>query len=141
MKTLQLHNGDLVIGSTGYEMVTGASLVAQDLRCALGEPIGNDRFHPGYGSALSTFIGQPLDESTRFTVEQEVNRVVGNYSAIQQDKIQRDALTAARSRFSTADVVSSVTDVKVEAVYDSVKVSVEITTMAGQNLTVEAGVA
>ena len=142
MKTLQLKDGDLAIGSNGYAMVIGASMVAQDLRVALGEPVGNDRFHPGYGSALDSFVGMMLDEGARFTVEQEVNRVVGNYTAIQRDRIQRDALRATRSRFSTDDVIADVSDVTVTANRDSVRVSIGIVTMSGQTALVmsQAGV-
>lgn len=138
MRTLQLADGDLVIGTNGHATVTGASMVAQDLRCALGEPIGTDRFHPGYGSALETFVGMVLDEGARFTVEQEANRVIGNYVAIQNDRISRDAVRAARSRYSTDDIVAEVSEVRVVANFDAVQVFVEIKTMAGQSVIVSA---
>ena len=141
MKTLQLKHGDLVIGTNGYATVDGAMMVAQDLRVALGEPVGNDRFHPGYGSALDSYVGMVLDESARFSVEQEVNRVVGNYTAIQRDRIQKDALVATRSRFSTDDVISEVSAVKVTSSMDAVQVSIGITTMSGKSalISMQAG--
>lgn len=140
MKTLLLHEGDLVIGPNGYEMATGAQMVAQDLRCALAEPVGNDRFHPGYGSSLNDFVGMPLDEDARFLVEQEVVRVTTNYAAIQQDRIQRDALRAQRSRYSTADVVANVGAVKVTADMDKVKVDITIETLDGRAVPINLGV-
>lgn len=139
MKTLQLRNGDLVIGPNGHETVTGGSMVAQDLRCALGEPVGNDRFHPGYGSVLESFVGQILDPTALFMAEQEVNRVVANYAAIQSDRIQRDALSAARSRFTTADIISSVGQVSVTSNIDAVQVEIAIKTMSGQDVAIAVG--
>ena len=138
MKTLQLRDGDLVVGATGHQTVTGAAMVAQDLRGALGEPLGNDRFHPGYGSTLGDSIGVILDEGAQFTVEQEVVRVVGNYAAVQQDRIQRDALSANRSRFTTDGVLADVGDVRVTSVDDAVKVSIGITMLDGTQVPVTA---
>lgn len=140
MKTLQLQDGDLVIGPNGYQTVDGVGMVTQDLRCALGEPLGNDRFHPGYGSALEDYIGAVLDEMGRFTVEQEVNRVVGNYTAIQSDRMQRDALMAAKSRFSAADIIASVSGVTVTSAQDTVQVAISLTTLSGDTANVDMNV-
>lgn len=140
MKTLELLDGDLVIGPNGHQTVTGAQMAAQDLRCALGEPLGNDRFHPGYGSTLGDSVGKVLDDSTRFEVQTEVMRVVGNYSAIQQDRITRDVLSAARSRYTTDGVVADVGPVNVTAHDDALSVSVGIQMLDGSAAGVVVGV-
>ena len=43
MHTLKLTRGDLTVYAGGYEMVSGPAKIVQDLRCALLEPLGNDR--------------------------------------------------------------------------------------------------
>lgn len=134
MRTLAVVDGDLSLSGASYAMLDGAPKVAQDLRLALGEPLGNDRFHPGWGSRLLDMVGVPLDEATRFSVEQEVQRVVTNYAAVQRDKIQRDTLTASRSRYQTADVVAEVQDVQVVASLDTVQVAILIRTVDGQQV-------
>lgn len=137
MKTLMIRNGDLVPGPDGFETVTGSRKVAQDLRMAVGEPLGTDRFHPGFGSRLDTYVGVVNDESVRFEVEQEVTRVVQNYVAVQRDMIQRDMATGGRSRFTTDDVVGSVDSIKATSLYDAVNVRVQLRTLAKTGVLVE----
>ncbi len=137
MRTLAIESGDLVLSGGSYLLYGGAALVAQDLRMALGEPLGNDRFHPGWGSRLHDFIGVPLDEAARFDVEQECGRVVSNYVAVQRDKILRDTLAADRSRFQTSEVVAQVQGVQVTASGDTVSARVLIRTVDNQQVAVE----
>jgi phage baseplate assembly protein W len=138
VRTLAIEGGDLVLTGGAYRSYEGVAKVAQDLRMALGEPLGNDRFHPGWGSRLFDFIGVPLDEATRFAVEQECNRVIGLYVAVQRDKIQRDTLAAARSRYRTSEVVAQVQGVEVQMVEDRVQVRVMIRTVDSQLVTLES---
>lgn len=140
MKTLQLRGGDLVVGSGGHQTIRGTAMVAQDIRCALGEPLGNDRFHPGYGSTLSDNVGRVLEDGVAFEVQQEVMRVVGNYSAIQQDKITRDALSAKKARYSTDDVVADVDGISVKTNMDSISVSIGLTMLDGSAVPITTGV-
>ena len=107
MKTLALDHGDLVVGSTGYAMIDGVPKVLQDVRCALLEPLGNDRFHPGFGSSLDSFVGSMQDEMVISEVQGEVRRVLDQYAAVQRDRLERDALSGARSRYKTADVLAA----------------------------------
>ena len=140
MKTLQLRGGDFVVGAGGHQTVRGTAKVALDLRCALGEPLGNDRFHPGYGSTLSDQVGRILDSDVEFEVKQEVMRVVGNYTAIQQDRIQRDALSARKSRYTTDDVVADVDGITVRSAMDSIGISIALTMLDGTAVPISTGV-
>jgi len=139
VQTLAIRGGDLVLVGGAFETLVGPARVAQDLRMALGEPLGNDRFHPGYGSRLEEYVGLPLTEAARYEVEQEVGRVVGNYGAVQRDKIQRDTVAGVRSRYTTADVLSEVSDVLVASSLDTVAVRIGIRTADGQTATVASG--
>jgi phage baseplate assembly protein W len=133
VRTLQISGGDLVVVGGGYATVEGSARLAQDLRMGLGEPLGNDRFHPGWGSRLEDYVGLPLSDATRFEIEQEVGRVVGNYAAVQRDRIERDTAQGVRSRYRTADVLAEVSDVAVASRLDSVSVVVAIRNATGQS--------
>lgn len=138
MRGLKIEQGDLVLSGGAYAEVTGAQKVAQDLRLALVEPLGTDRFHPGWGSRLSDFIGHPLTEAVRFDVQQEAARVVGNYVSVQRDKIQADVAADRKSRYLTADILTAVDSVQATSVQDVVQVQVRVRTGAGQSVSVTA---
>ena len=135
MKTLRLSGGDLVLGPGGFETLTGPDRIMQDLRVALSEPLGVDRFHPGWGSKIDDFIGLPLDQVTAFDLEQEVNRVIGNYMTVQAEKAGRDALREDTQRYSTADLVSHISDVNVEYRQDQAQITITIATLSGEEIT------
>jgi phage baseplate assembly protein W len=133
VKTLQISHGDLVVSGGSYAMLTGPARIAQDLRLALGEPLANDRFHPGYGSQLESYVGLPGSPHQLFEIEQEVGRVVGLYSAVQRDRISRDTAAGVRSRYRTADVLASLTAVDVVQTGDAVSVRLSLRTADGQS--------
>ena len=142
MKTPLLSDGDLVIGTNSdLQMATGLTKVAQDVRGALLEPIGNDRFHPGWGSSLDTYIGAPALVDVEQTVLTEVNRVVGNLAAVQRDQIESQALQGGDTTWSTDEVLAGVTGVSVQQSTDTVAVAITLGTVAGETTTIsESGV-
>lgn len=135
MKTLLLRDGDLVVNHRAYVPVTGTGKVAQDLRGAMLEPLGNDRFHPGWGSTLDAFIASIADETTRSDIEIEINRVIANYAAVQRDKIEADISGDTDTRFSTDEILSRIRGVSVTTQQDSVKVVVTLQTVSGEIIT------
>lgn len=137
MKTLRLQHGDLVLGSGGVETVSGPSMLVQDIRGALGEPFGIDRFHPGWGSVIDEYVGAPLDESTAFEVKQEVSRVIGNYMAVQADKIQRDTMSSGPNRYRSSDVLARVKSIDVTTQFDQASISITVETVSREEATVE----
>lgn len=132
MKTLFLRDGDLMPANRDLVKVGGAGKVAQDLRCALLEPLGNDRFHRGWGSTLEDFIAGVADEDMRFDIEAEVNRVISNYAAVQRDKIEADITGGGSTRFSTEELLSRIRGVRVNVERDSVQVQITLQTVAGE---------
>lgn len=136
MKTLMLKDGDLVVGAVGHETISGPSMVAQDLRGALIEPLGNDRFHPGYGSTIDSFIGQSQSEEVLFEVEQEVLRVTNNYSAVQEDFIRRAAWENRPSR-NTNEVFGRVDSIKFNPEPTRLGVNIQIKTVDGSSFVVD----
>lgn len=134
MKALRLSGGDLVPGAEGFETITGASRIVQDLRVALSEPLGIDRFHTGWGSVIDDFVGQPLDSGTAFAVKQEINRVVGNYMMVQAEKAARGSLRSGSGRYTTDDLISHVASVDVRMVNDQLTARITLTMVSGREV-------
>ena len=135
---LRLIDGDLAISGGSYQLCDGAVKTEQDVWLALGEPLGNDRFHPGWGSTLLTFIGLPMTDTLLFQVQQEALRVVGNYQAVQYDQVQTDALTQTTSRFTTAELIGQITSVTVTGSLDTITITIAIQTIDEQDLVLTA---
>lgn len=136
MRTLALQGGDLVVGQGGHKTITGTAKIRQDLALAMGEPYGTDRFHPTWGSVLPDYIGHPIQADTEMNVRSEAARVIQNYILIQTTEILQDVLNARRTRYDTADVVQQVDDIDATVYIDQVRLRVEMTTLSGQDLTV-----
>lgn len=136
VKTLALQGGDLVVGPQGHKTVTGSKKVRQDLALALGEAYGNDRFHPQWGSVLSSYVGRPITFDTEMLVRSETARVVQVYIDVQKAEIVNDVLAARRSRFTTADVVAQLNDIDTKITYDTIRVKLSLTTQSGESVSV-----
>jgi phage baseplate assembly protein W len=136
MKTLALVGGDLAVGDGGYRTLTGASRLRQDLALALAEPYGHDTYHPEFGSVLYAHIGEPLTPELELLVRSEIVRVIQQYVDAQQAQIAADALSGSRSRFSYQDVVKAVTSINTEIQYDTIKVTIALTTQSGATVKV-----
>lgn len=132
MKTLRLSNGDLTLTGRVFAEVSGTNKVAQDLRGALAEPVGNDRFHPGWGSTLDNFISTITDENTAFEIEAEVNRVISNYAAVQRDKVEADIYSDSETRFTTDEILQRIGGVSATVEQDRVSVDIRLLTASGE---------
>lgn len=140
MKTLALIDGDLVVGPRGYATVTGATKLRQDLGVAIREPVGCDRFHPGWGSALGDTVGDKIDAGSQMRVRTEVTRVLSNYITVQQDVRRRDAAAGRTSRFSPGEIIRKIEDVSMIQSLDSLRVRVVLQTVADTTVTLNAQV-
>jgi phage baseplate assembly protein W len=135
VKTLAVVNGDLMVGQNGHTTISGAIKVRQDLAMALGEYWGTDRFHADvWGSVVPDFLGQPIDATTEVKVRTEVERVIRNYLAIQDQEVYQDMLNGRRSRFATADVIREVDGIDAVVLYDSIDLTVRLRTQSGTEI-------
>jgi phage baseplate assembly protein W len=135
VKTLRLLSRDLVLVGGEFQEAAGDVRIQQDLRGALLEPLGNDRFHPGWGSVLPQFIGvNYVTAETVAKISQEVTRVVANYVAVQQSNLQRDSLAGRISRYTTADIIRSVDGIAMTAVADKVYGTIKLSTYGAYNI-------
>lgn len=141
MKTLLLRDGDLVTTHDDLAMCTGVTKLQQDLRAALLEPLGTDRFHPGWGSSLNGFLAQITSEDTRIDVEAEVNRIISNYAAVQRDKIEADIVGDGDSRFATDEILARIRRVQVVVRDETVLVGISLATVTGEIVVLNEAVA
>lgn len=137
MQSLGLIQGDLAISGNGdYFTVSGVERIRQDLTLALTEELGSDRFHPGWGSIVKEYLGQPITAELQQAVRAEVNRVAQNYIVLQQQEVLRDSQYDVAGRFDTSDVVRNVSDIQVRTLYDAIYVSATLTTLARETVTI-----
>lgn len=142
MKTLALSGGDLVIDSShGYQTISGASKIRQDLSLALIEPYGDDPYHAQWGSLLNLYIGSPLTEDLELRVEQEARRVVTQYMNMQAASISASQTNGTPVGYTTADVVVGITAITGTINYDTLQLLISIVTAAGQGVDIPRTVA
>lgn len=136
IKDLQLVGGDLLASGRGFATVTGADYVRQRVACALSEPYGSDPYNPGWGSALTGWLGAPQGAGTQAMVASEGQRVLSALVAAQQLVLKSAAMTNTRSQLNAADVIAQVNSVTASAGPrpDAVQVTVTLTTMGGQQI-------
>lgn len=141
MQTLQLKNGDLVLAQGGYALITGQDRIRQDLSLALRDEYGTDRFHPGWGSVIMRYIGNPITPQLEMLVRGEVNRVVQNYILIQKSEVLRDSQVDVKGRFTTSDVVRALRSITVSIKQDTINIVLVLETLARETVTIKRQVA
>lgn len=141
MKTLAIENGDLVIGPAGHAVVAGTTKVLQDLRSALGEPYGCDRFHAQWGSLLDSYIGSAVVAETELLIRSEVTRIVRNYVALQAEALRQDALAGNRPRYGTNEVIAQIASINVQQEFDRFHVRISLVMVSGDQVAVAGTVA
>lgn len=137
MQTFGLVHGDLDISGGGYVLLTGADRIRQDLALALMEEYGSDRFHPGWGSVISRYIGQVLTPELQQLVRAEVNRVIQNYISIQRAEVLRDSQVDIAGRFNTNDVVRRLISVTTSTRFDRIDAVITLETLARETVQIK----
>jgi len=135
MRSLQILDGDLVIGPGGFVMVDGVDKVKQDLSVAVREPLGCDRFHPGWGSVLAEYVGGLPDEMTQSAIQAEIVRLVRNYAAVQADQQQVSTLSGLPNRYTAQELVVDVDRIDVRQDFDRLHLRVSVRTATGTTVT------
>jgi phage baseplate assembly protein W len=136
VKTLALSNGDLVVDSGSLKTLDGPAKIRQDIALALGENYGDDPYNPAWGSVLPRYIGEPITDDTPMLVQAEVNRILQQYIANQRARLEAAALNSQQHTISTSEIIRTVNSVDVSVQWDTVTVLINLTTMAGQTMTI-----
>jgi phage baseplate assembly protein W len=136
VKTFALVQGDLVPAAGGYLLYDGPRKIHQDLSLALRETYGTDQFHQAWGSILPNMIGQPLTATLRQEVLAEVNRVINNYITVQNSRIVQDNATGSVSALTTDDVVTGLSNISVQQIFDALVIKVGLRTISRQDINI-----
>jgi len=139
MHGLSLHNRDLVLGQGGFERVTGAARIGQDLTVATLEPFGCDRFHPGWGSVLASYLGAPSTPSTPQVVLAEVDRLVANAIATQDLTVAAATAAGRANPYRSEDLITGVSGNTIAQSGSAVGGNVSISTAASTVVSVSVG--
>jgi phage baseplate assembly protein W len=128
--SLAIEDGDLVRKGASFGIVYGTDKLKQDLGLWLTESFGGDKMHPELGSMLDSWIGGIISPSAKSEVEAEVLRVLQNYQAVQLRGIK-----TIPQKYSMSEILYSVNDIKVVMNYDTVAVTISISTAPPQSQT------
>jgi len=93
---LRLENGDLKINADGtLSTVTGNSKLRQDILKILLTDLGDNKFHPKYGSHVGKLqIGTHADEKiASLDIESSARAALRNLMSLQRSQSRRQALT------------------------------------------------
>lgn len=131
--SLAVENGDLALLGSEIKLIWGVDLLKQNLDLWLRERFGIDRFHPTMGSTLEDFIGGIVSPGVKAQLQSEVLRVLQNYQAIQQREIQQSP-----KKYSLSELLYSVDDIVVSVSYDTVIVTLKVSTASGITTTINA---
>jgi phage baseplate assembly protein W len=140
MRAFQITNGDLALGPRGYAEVVGLAKIQQDLGMAVLTPYGSDRFHPTWGCVLESQIGTAQGALTEGLVSAEITRVVQNYMQVQSNTLQIAQSNGYVSPYGNEDLVTGITGITTQSIYDMVQVICTVTTAANVNATINASV-
>ncbi len=136
MKTFALRGGDLVLAGDRFAMVEGMARVQQQIGLCLREPYGSDRFHTGWGSVLPTWIGRVIDANVSAEVKAEILRVVKNFIRSQDDAVRSRAVAGLRPVVTAEEMVTDVSDIRVQQGQDSLIVKVTLRTGSAKTFSI-----
>ena len=140
MYGIKVVNGDLnIMGDGNAQEITGVERIEQELSHWLLEPLGTDTIYTRFGSELWDSVGDPQIQEYVDDVRIEVQRVVENYMAYQTRQAKED-LAVSTERFmknwGDNDIIERLDGIDVKAVADSLYVTVKLTTVGGEQVTV-----
>lgn len=136
MKTFALRDGDLVLAGDRYAMVEGMARVQQQIGLCLREPYGGDRFHDRWGSVLPNWIGRVIESGLDLEVRSEVLRVIKNFIRSQEDAVRFRAVRGLRPVITAEEMVTDVTDIRIEQREDTLLVKVTLKTGSSKTFSI-----
>lgn len=119
--SLQVANGDLVLGGSQLVIVFGVDKLKQDLQLWVTERFGIDRFHPVMGSRLQDYIGTTINYNTQSKVYSEILRVLSNYQ-----KVQYQGLRQNPTLYSLSELCWSINDIQVAVGFDRAMAAINV---------------
>lgn len=124
--SLMLSGGDLSTASSMLQTVSGTEKLEQDIRAWLTEAYQIDRFHPRYGSLMTSYIGQPMNVDSVFAIQVEVARVLSNLQSYQKQMYQQDP-----TLYSPDELLDYVDDISTVFDQDRLRIGITFRTATG----------
>jgi len=131
LRGLKISNGDLAVRGDGQiELVSGPKRIEQDLNCWTLEPLKTDKLYPRFGSTLSRYIGAISSKENYGEIRSEVTRIVNNYMAYQQRRIEGSSAFDMHNVWTPDEVINAISIVRVVPEDINVQVEVEVETLS-----------
>ena len=124
--SLMLSGGDLSTASSMLQTVSGTEKLKQDIHAWLTEAYQIDRFHPKYGSHMTSYIGQPMNVDSVFAIQVEVARVLSNLQSYQKQMYQQDP-----TLYSPDELLDYVDDISTVFDQDRLRIGITFRTATG----------
>lgn len=124
--SLMLSGGDLSSASSMLQTVSGTEKLKQDIHAWLTEAYQIDRFHPKYGSLMTSYIGQPMNVDSVFAIQVEVARVLSNLQSYQKQMYQQDP-----TLYSPDELLDYVDDISTVFDQDRLRIGITFRTATG----------
>ena len=138
MKSLQVTNGDLVIGKNNQATtVQGQKKLTQDLTLWIEEPLGTGYTTPNFGSQLFSYIGTPDPAKSVGTITAEVQRILGLYQVTQKNTLLQSQSRGQLANWNKSEVINQVVSVNSSINQTTVQVNVQLQTLAATTTTLQ----
>ena len=124
--SLMLSGGDLSTASSMLQTVSGTEKLKQDIHSWLTEAYQIDRFHPKYGSLMTSYIGLPVNVDSVFAIQVEVARVLSNLQSYQKQMYQQDP-----TLYSPDELLDYVDDISTVFDQDRLRIGIAFRTATG----------
>jgi hypothetical protein len=148
--SLQLRNGDLVLGGTSLAQVSGAQKMVQDLRCTILERMGTDDLHPWFGSLIDggiqegvqqpSLIGEHDWQVASLTVQSEIRRIITQYQDMQIKRIENDRITYGASSLNPDEVLLGIQNIQIFQAEDRMMVKIALLTGINQTVNLDVSI-
>jgi len=129
MKTIAVSNGDIQLNSGKLQFVTGHTKLVQDLQRWLVEPIGTGYTTPGFGSFLSSYIGQSQASISTSTIENEILRVLQLYQGQQVLSLKAAQGAATLSNWNKSEIIQTIVSISTSVQATSIISNIVLTTL------------
>jgi hypothetical protein len=142
--SLQLRNGDLVVGGASLGIVSDQSKLTQDLRCAILERMGTDPDHPWFGSLidggrLNGVEQESLIATTDWnlavlTIESEIRRIVDQYQKAQIVRTEQDRTLYGKPTLTPGEILMGISNIEFFQAQDNLLCRVTLITGADREI-------
>lgn len=116
-------------------MLGGQMKLRQDLGILVREALGEDRFHPRWGTELGEYIGMTVSSQTKALIQGEISRIIHNYMMIQGSQIEADLNSGKPPRHISSEILTGIEKIEVQQWFDRLNVKVTVRTFDGKILT------